>query len=103
LKETAHKWLSTLKPEGGETRTEYVISIHILSSSHWLAGIMFHHSMHFYDKQCHYVIQEHLVVVCQCDQGRNNIEEDNNGTNKTDLNVCELHTTPGDASYCHFA
>jgi len=30
-------------------------------------------------------------------------EEDNNGANKTDLNVCELHTTTEDASNSLFA
>lgn len=38
--------------------------MYILFPSHRVAEIMSYHSMHFYDKQYQYVIQEHLAVVC---------------------------------------
>ena len=34
---------------------------------------------------------------------QNNSEEDNNGANTTDMNVCELHTTSGATSPSQFA
>lgn len=54
----------------------------------------YHNSMHFYDRQTVTICHPRpfgcgLLIRLQ----QNNSEEDNNGANKTDLNVCELHTT----------